>query len=165
MENLRIQPAAMNDVPLLLTLIGELAEQVAFPFEVSVTQADLRNNLFGERPAAEAVIGYVDDEPASFAVYYQTFSTATGKPGLHLDDLYVRPAFQNRGIGSKMLAYLAETARQRGCVRFEWWVLEWNDRAMGFYESLGAQKLEELRIFRLGQEEIRHISEPAGQRE
>ena len=131
-EHLRIVQASPADIPLLLEFIQELAEQEEFPDELTVTEQDLRENLFGADPAAGAVIGYVQGDPVSFAVFYPTFSTSTGKRGLHLDDLFVRPRARGMGIGKKMLGYLANLARERGCARFEWWALEWNERAIAF---------------------------------
>lgn len=147
--DLRIVKAGPDSVPLLLEFIRELAEAEEFPDEVTVTPDNLRESLFGDRPAAEAIMGYLDDEPVAFAVFYHTFATTTGKRGLHLDDLFVRPHAQGRGIGRTMLGYLAGLARERGCARFEWWTLAWNERAIAFYEDLGAQRLDHLGVFRL----------------
>jgi GNAT superfamily N-acetyltransferase len=148
-HELKVLQAQPDDVPQLVEFINELAESESFPEEVTVSEDDLRANLFGAEPAAEAVIGYLDDDPVSFAVFYQTFATTTGKRGLHIDDLYVRPHAQTRGIGRKMLGYLAQLAHERGCGRMEWWVLDWNDRAARFYQGVGAKHVGHLRIFRL----------------
>lgn len=154
-----IKEAEKSDVPLLLSLIKELAEVEKFPFEISVTKADLELNLFGDHPAAEVIIFHLGKEPAGFAVFYQTFATTTGKKGLHLDDLYVRPQFQGNGIGKKVLGYLASLANERDCGRFEWWALEWNEKAIGFYESIGARCMQELKIFRLQGSYIQDVSD------
>ncbi len=159
MNKLRIARAIETDTPLILSLIKELSEVEKFPFDITVTEADLKTSLFGEHPAAEVIIGYLEEEPVGFALYYQTFATTTGRPGLHLDDLYVRPQFQGSGIGKKILGHLATLARDRGCARFEWWALEWNEKAIGFYESIGARNMQELRIFRLGQQDIQRVSD------
>lgn len=155
MNNIEIRPATVSDVPQILTLIKELAEIEEFPFEVTVTAEDLKKNLFGKQPAAESLLVYVADNLAGFAVFYQTFATTTGQPGLHLDDLYVRSEFQGKGVGTKMLSHLASIAKQRNCARFEWWVLESNVQAINFYEKIGAQELEELKIYRLQENDIR----------
>ncbi len=159
MTNLDIRQAEESDVTLILILIKELAKAEGFPHEVSVTETDLKKNLFGDNPAAEVLLFYLNDEPAGFVVYYQTFSTTTGKTGLHLDDMYIRPNFQGRGIGKKALGTLASIAYKRGCGRFEWWALKWNEKAVGFYENIGARKMSELRIFRLQGEEIWSVSD------
>jgi GNAT superfamily N-acetyltransferase len=159
MNKLRIARARETDTPLILSLIKELAEVEKFPFDLTVTETDLKTSLFGEQPAAEVIIGYLDEEPVGFAVYYQTFATTTGRSGLHLDDLYVRPQFQGNGFGKRILGHLARLARNRGCARFEWWALEWNEKAIRFYKSIGARNMRELRIFRLGPENIQSVSE------
>ncbi|MAB78863.1 MAG: GNAT family N-acetyltransferase [Planctomycetes bacterium] len=157
-ENLRIVRASVDDVPLLLDFIHELAEQEKFPDDLTVTEQDLRETLFGANPAAEVVIGYVEEDPVSFAVFYHTFATSTGKRGLHLDDLFVRPRAQGKGFGKKMLGYLANLASERGCARFEWWTLEWNERAIAFYEGVGARNLSHLRIFRLSDDSLEKVA-------
>jgi GNAT superfamily N-acetyltransferase len=157
-EYLRIVRASPDDVPLLLDFIHELAEQEKFPDDLTVTEQDLRETLFGANPAAEVVIGYVEEDPVSFAVFYHTFATSTGKRGLHLDDLFVRPRAQGKGFGKKMLGYLANLASERGCARFEWWTLEWNERAIAFYEGVGARNLSHLRIFRLSDDSLEKVA-------
>jgi len=159
-EELRIVPACAEDAPLLLELIGELALAEKFPDELTVSEEDLVQHLFGEEPAAEALLGYLGPEPVSFAVFYSTFATSTGKPGLHLDDLYVRPKAQGKGVGRKMLCHLAGLARERGCARFEWWALEWNEEAIAFYEKVGARDLGHLRVFRLAGEALDEAARP-----
>ena len=156
---LDIKEAEKTDVPLLPSLIKELAEAEKFPFEISVTKADLEQNLFGEHPAAEVLVFHIGKEPAGCAIFYQTFATTTGKKGLHLDDLYVRPRFQGSGIGKKVLGHIASLANERGCGRFEWWALEWNEKAIGFYESIGARGMQELKIFRLQGNDIQSVSD------
>ena len=157
-EDLRIARASPNDVPLLVDFIRELAEAERFPDEVTVTEQDLRETLFGTNPAAEVVIGYVNGDPVSFAVFYHTFATSTGKRGLQLDDLFVRPRAQGKGVGKKMLGYLANLARERGCARFEWWALEWNEWAIAFYESVGAENLSHLKVFRLSGDSLEKVA-------
>jgi len=137
--DLQITPAGETDVPLILSLINELAVYEKLQHEVVATGPTLRDALFGSRPGAEAVIARWGGEPAGFALYFHNFSTFLGRRGLYLEDLYVRPAFRGRAIGKSLLAYLARLAVDRGCGRFEWAVLDWNKPARDFYESLGAQ--------------------------
>lgn len=159
MTELEIKEAAETDIPLILKLIKELADAEKFPGEVQATEQQLKENLFGEHPAAEVLLLYVRGAPAGYVIFYHSFSTITGKRGLHLDDLYVRPEFQGRGIGKKALGRLATIAKNRGCGRFEWWALKWNSAATSFYENLGAQRMKELRIFRLQGDELESVSE------
>lgn len=146
---LEIRAAQPADVALLADLIRELAVVERFPHPVTVTPDDLLANLFGPQPAAQALIAEADGEVAGFAVYYATFSTTTGRPGLHLDDLFIRPAFQGRGYGKALLAHVAGIAQQRGCARFEWWTLKSNQPALRFYEAVGARRVEELAVHRV----------------
>ncbi len=158
MNEFVVKKAEATDAALVEVLIRELARAEEFPHEVTVSVDDLEKNLFGENPAAEVLLFYQDDTPAGFAVYYETFATTTGRRGLHLDDLYIRPEFQGRGIGKKALGVLASIAKERGCGRFEWWALKWNQRAIDLYENIGAHKMKELRIFRLQEEDIKRVS-------
>ena len=140
--------ATKEDAELILHFIKKLAIAEEFPFEVSVTKEDLENNLFTSSNA-EAVILYVDKEPCGFAVFYYTFSTTTGKRGLHLDDLYIEPDHQGKGLGKKVMDYLSQLAISKKCARFEWWALKTNDSAIKFYNNIGAKSLDELTVFRL----------------
>ncbi len=147
---LRIAPATRKDVPLLLALIRELAEFERLTHVVRVTEAVLEESLFGDRPAAEAVLGYCNDEPVAYAVFFTNFSTFLGRPGLYLEDLYVRPSARRSGIGKAMLRYVAQVCVERGYGRIEWVVLDWNEPAIRFYQSLGAAPVPEWRVFSLG---------------
>jgi len=144
-----IRPAIQDDVPLILALIRELAEYEKLTHEVSATEDDLRKWLFGKHPAAEVLIGESDGQPAAFALFFHNFSTFLGKPGIYLEDLYVRPEFRGQGLGKAMLARLARLAKERGCGRLEWWVLDWNEPAIRFYESLGAVPMDEWTVYRV----------------
>lgn len=148
MPSLDIRPATPSDLELLLQLIHELVLAEQFPFEVTVTVTDLKQSLFGPRPAAEAVIAEYESEVVGFAVFYETFATTTGRRGLHLDDLFIRPSHQGRGLGRQLLSYVARVASSRHCARFEWWSLRTNTRAIEFYKGLGGRPMEELLIFR-----------------
>jgi GNAT superfamily N-acetyltransferase len=136
---LTITPATPADIPLILAFITELAIYEKLEDQAVATADALQKALFGARPGAEAVIARFDGEPAGFALYFQNFSTFLGKPGLYLEDLFVRPAFRGRAIGKSLLAHLARLAVERDCGRFEWAVLDWNRPARDFYESLGAE--------------------------
>ena len=139
MPHAEISPAQEADAALLLSLITELAKYEKLEDQVIATEATLRNSLFGPRPAAHALIARWGGEPAGFALYFHNFSTFLGRHGLYLEDLYVRPAFRGRAIGRALLTHLARLAVERGCGRFEWAVLDWNQDARDFYEALGAQ--------------------------
>jgi ribosomal protein S18 acetylase RimI-like enzyme len=148
-EAFTIRPATENDVPLVLQFVRELADYAKLSHEVVVDEARLRGALFGARPHAEVLLGFVGNEPAAFAVFFQNFSTFLGRPGIYLEDLFVRPNFRRRGFGRTMLEHLAREANRRECGRFEWSVLDWNAPAIAFYEKLGAAVMKEWRICRL----------------
>ena len=144
-----IRPAARADVPLLVELIGELADYERLRDEVVLDAALLERHLFGERPAAEAVLAEADGEAAGYALFFSTFSTFLGRPGIWLEDLFVRPARRGAGIGRALLAHVAALAVERGCGRLEWSALDWNEPALGFYRGLGARRMDEWRLHRL----------------
>lgn len=144
-----IRPATEADVPLIRVLIQELAEYENLQNEVAVTEELLRGALFGGSPVAAAIVAYEGAEPVGFALYYTTFSTFAGRPGIWLEDLYVRPTFRRRGFGHALLGRLARVAVERGYGRLEWSVLDWNKPAIGFYEGLGAIPLADWTTFRL----------------
>ena len=160
MNEVNYRATGEADLPLLLSLIRELAADEDFPDAVTVEIDDLESSLFGAHPAAEAWIIEVDDKAAGYVIFYHSFSSTTGKRGLHLEDLYLRPAYRGLGIGKQTLARLAQLALERGCGRFEWWVLDWNHKASDFYETMGARKMHELRIFRLAGEQISRLAAP-----
>ena len=144
-----IDVATPADVPVLMTLIGELAEFERLAHEVVVTEASLADALFGPRPAVETVLARVGGEVAGFALFFHNFSTFIGRRGLFLEDLYVRPAFRGQGVGRGLLVHVARLAAERDCGRMEWAVLNWNRRAIGFYESLGARPINDWTVYRL----------------
>lgn len=144
-----IRPATPADVPLILRLVRELAEFEREPDAVKATEPMLEAALFGERPAAEAVIAEVDGTPMGFALFFQNFSTWTGRPGIYLEDLYVTPAARGVGVGTALLRHLAGIALTRGCGRFEWAVLDWNEPAIQFYRAMGAVGMDEWRVQRV----------------
>ena len=144
----RIEPATERDLPIVLRLVKSLAEYEHLAHAVVATEATLRESLFVRR-AAEVVIGYAGDEPAGFAVFFQTFSTFLGIPGMYLEDLFVDPRFRRQGLGEALLARLARIAVERGCGRLEWSVLRWNELAIGFYQKLGARPMDDWVTYRL----------------
>lgn len=149
MPKLEIKGATVEDVPLILRFIRELAEYEKLLHEVVATEEILRETLFGRRPSAEVVIGYADGKPAGFALFFHNFSTFLGRPGIYLEDLYVTPEFRGQGFGRELLAYLARLAKERNCGRLEWWVLDWNEPAVKFYKSLGAVAMDDWTVFRV----------------
>jgi GNAT superfamily N-acetyltransferase len=144
-----VRAAAPADVPLLLELIRALAEYEKLSHQVVATEELLTETLFGPRPVAEAIIGELDGAPAGFAIFFQSYSTFLARRGLYLEDLFVRPALRGRGVGRALFVHLAQLAVARGCGRFEWSVLDWNQPAIGFYKSLGAEPMSEWTVFRL----------------
>jgi GNAT superfamily N-acetyltransferase len=147
--DVRILPAEQKDIPLVLAFIRKLAEYERLLEKVVADEDTLRNSLFGSRPAAEVVLAYIENEPVGFAVYFQTFSTFIGRPGIYLEDLFIEPAYRGRGIGNAVLMYLADLTRQRECVRLSWAVLDWNEPAIQFYRRLGAVPLDDWTVFEL----------------
>ena len=144
-----LRAAELRDVAPIVELIRELAAFERLEHLLQVTTERLRPHLFGERPVAEAMVAEVDGEVVAFALYFTNFSTFLARPGLYLEDLYVRPARRGAGIGEAMLKRLATLATERGYGRFEWSVLDWNEGAIRFYERMGAQVLPEWRICRV----------------
>ena len=144
-----LRPATIDDVPLLRAFIRELADYENLSDEVIVHDDALRAHLFGPRPAAEALLCFTGGEAAGFAVFFQSFSTFLGRPGLYLEDLFVRPTYRRRGLGKAMFEHLAREANRRQCGRFEWTVLDWNESAIQFYEGLGATVLPNWRVCRI----------------
>jgi GNAT superfamily N-acetyltransferase len=144
-----IRPAEAADVPLILAFIRGLAAYEKLLPEVTATEEKLRTTLFGPRPAAECVLAFADGVPAGFALFFTNYSTFLAQPGLYLEDLFVAPEFRGQGIGQALLRHLARLANQRGCGRMEWSVLDWNQPAIDFYESLGAERKTDWTICRL----------------
>ena len=145
---LRIARAREADTPVVLRMIQALVTYERLTDELTVTEGLLREALFGARPAAEVVLGYVGAEPVGMAVYYPTFSTASGSRGLFLEDLYVERAWRGRGIGRRLFAHVASLAAERGGGDLSWSVLSWNEAALGFYRALGAEPVRDSIGFR-----------------
>lgn len=160
-STLRIRPAVKADVPLILRFIRELADYERLLHEVVATEDRLRDTLFGARPAAEVVIAEDGGEPLGFALFFHNYSTFLAQPGIYLEDLYVGPEARGRGAGRALLAHLARLAKERGCGRLEWWVLDWNESAIRFYRSLGAQPMDDWTVFRLAGAPLARLADEA----
>ena len=139
MENFKIKMAAKEDAPIVLDFIKKLAEYEKLSHEVTATVEDLNCTLFSENSNTQAVIGYLENQPVSVAIFFHNYSTFLGKKGLYLEDLFVLPKVRGKGIGKSMLKYLAKIALERDCGRFEWSVLDWNEPAINFYKNIGAE--------------------------
>ena len=146
---IELRAATERDVPTILSLIQGLAAYEHLADEVSATEAALRESLFGGTPRAEIVMAFAGAEPAGFALWFHNYSTFLARPGLYLEDLFVRPEFRGRGIGRMLLTHLAGVAVARGCGRMEWSVLDWNADAIRFYERLGARRMNEWHLYRV----------------
>src|SRR5213595_88800 len=158
-NNFEIRPARVEDVPLILELIRDLATYERAPHEVSATEEQLVNVLFGARPAAEVLLAFEGKSPVGFAVFFHNFSTWLGRPGLYLEDLFVKPEKRGKGYGRALLVELAKIARHRDCGRMEWAVLNWNEPAIKFYRALGAKPMNEWTVFRLTRDGIAGLAE------
>jgi GNAT superfamily N-acetyltransferase len=145
----QIRPARPEDCGTLVELIGALADYEKLSHQVVATEAQLRDELFCERPVIEAVIGWEGERAVGFALYFHNFSTFLTRRGIYLEDLFVVPQARGRGYGKALMLHVARVAVERGCGRFEWAVLDWNRPAIDFYESLGATVLPDWRICRL----------------
>src|SRR6267142_5257574 len=156
-----IRPACLQDVPVILELIRDLATYERAPDEVTATEEQLVDVLFGEKPVAEVLLAFEEESPVGFAVYFYNFSTWLGRPGLYLEDLFVKPEKRGKGYGHALLVELAKIARDRGCGRVEWAVLNWNEPASKFYRALGAQPMHEWTVFRLTRDEIAKLADAA----
>ena len=160
-ENFQIRRACAKDVPIILELIRDLATYERAPDEVTATQEQLVDVLFGERPAAEVLLAFEEKSPVGLAVYFYNFSTWLGRPGLYLEDLFVKPEKRGKGYGRALLVALAKIARDRGCGRMEWAVLDWNEAAIKFYRALGAKPMDEWTVFRLTRDGIERLANAA----
>jgi len=162
MPDVRIRPATIDDTSLILTLIRGLADYERLAHEAVVTEADIRESLFGERPAAEVLLAEVGNEAAGFALFFHNYSTFLGRRGLYLEDLFVFPAYRGQGIGLALMRRLARLAIERQCGRFEWWVLDWNESAIDFYQRLGARAMSDWTVYRLTDEPLARLARDGG---
>lgn len=154
-----IRDATEKDIPLILQFIQELAMYERLSHEVVATEASLRETLFGENRYAEVIFGYYKKDPVAFSVFYHNYSTFLGRPGIYLEDFFVKADMRGKGFGREMLAYLARLAKKRRCGRLEWWVLDWNEPSIKFYKSLGALPMNEWTVFRVAGEALDKLAE------
>src|SRR4051794_7359738 len=157
-QALHIRSATRADIPLILQLIRDLATYERAPNDVVTTEDGLQDVLFGEKPSAEVRLAFEAETAVGFAVFFQNFSTWLGRPGLYLEDLFVRPEHRGKGYGRALLVDLAKIARDRDCGRMEWAVLDWNEPAIQFYRKLGAQPMNEWTVFRLTGDGIANLA-------
>lgn len=157
-ESLKIRAAAREDCGLILDLIIELAEYEKLAHEVTATREDLEQTLFGDQPAAEVVIAEWNRTPAGFALFFTNYSTFLARPGIYLEDLFVRSDFRGKGIGKALLRHLAALVVKRNGRRLDWWVLGWNRPAIDFYERIGARGMSEWMPMRLQGEALRKLA-------
>lgn len=158
MANIRLHPGTEADVPVILELIRDLADYEKLGHQVTATEERLRASLFGPRPAAEVIVAHLDAECAGFALFFPNYSTFLARPGIYLEDLFVKPHLRGRGIGSALLQRLAALAVERGCGRLEWEVLDWNHPSIEFYKKLGAQPMVEWIKYRLAGEALKTLA-------
>ena len=150
----RVRPAVKADAPIILSLIRELASFEKLEHEVTATVEALQQTLFGPHPYAEVLLAEADGQIAAFSLFFHNYSTFLGKPGLYIEDIYVRPEFRGRGLGKQLFAEIASLARARQCGRIEWWVLNWNESALEFYKTMGAEPMNQWTVYRLSQEQF-----------
>jgi len=153
-----IRAARPEDSEILVNLVYELAVYEKLEQHARATPDDFRRHLFGRRPAARAILAEVGGEPVGFALWFATFSTFRGQPGLYLEDLFVKPRHRGRGIGKGLLAAVARLAVEEGCCRLEWSVLDWNAAAIGFYRALGARPMDEWTVYRIDGEALQGLA-------
>jgi len=153
-SSVHIRSATESDVPLILQFIRDLAIYEKLEHKVEATEQQLRQTLFGNPRFAEVLFAEVDGKEAGFALFFHNYSTFLGQPGIYLEDLFVRPEMRGRGIGKSLLTHLARLARERGCGRIEWAVLDWNKPSIDFYKSIGAEPLDDWIVFRLKPEKL-----------
>lgn len=157
-KELRIEQATEKDVPLLLKFVHELAQYEKLPDSVSATEERLRVSLFGPRAHAEAILAYAGDKPVAYAIYFLTYSSFVGLPGIYLEDLFVVTEARGAGVGRRVLAFLAARAIERGCSRMEWAVLNWNEPAIRFYKNLGAEPMNDWTVYRLSEKKLQEMA-------
>ncbi len=158
LTNYEIRPAAREDVPVIYSFVCELAEYEKLSHAVVAAESDMDEALFGENPVAECIVMEYEGRSVGFALFFRSFSTFVGRPGIYLEDLYVQPEMRGKGMGRAMLTHLAKLAVERGCGRLEWSVLNWNESAIGFYKSLGAVPMDEWTVFRMTGESLERFA-------
>ena len=148
-SGLHIRPAVAADVPVILEFIKKLAAYEKLSHEMVASEELLTETLFGARRTAEVAIGYFEDKPVGFVLFFHNYSTFLGRPGIYIEDLFVEESDRGRGFGRALLLYVARLAKERRCGRLEWSVLDWNEPAIGFYKKLGAVPMSEWTVFRV----------------
>lgn len=148
-NKLVIKQATKDDLKIVFNFVKSLADHVNLSGEVTATEEDFQKYLFDENSFVEVLIGYYENRPVSFIIFYPCFSTFIGKPGIHIEDFYIMPKFRGKGIGRAIFTYLANIALSRNCGKIEWYAAEWNGNAIEFYKKMGAQKLDKRKLFRL----------------
>lgn len=154
-----IRPALRGDIPLILKLIKGIAEYEHLLHEVTATETLLEEYIFGKQRVASVVIGFEEEIPVGFALYFFNFSTFIGKPGLYLEDLFVFPEYRGKGYGKALFLEMVKIAHQKGCGRMEWTVLKWNQPSIDFYKSMHATDMDEWSLFRLREQDLRSLME------
>lgn len=160
-KHIQIIDAGPEHISSIHAMINALAGHLQLGHELVATEQDLYNALFGPQPKAEVILACIDQAPAGFALFYNNYSTFRGRCGVHLEDLYVKPQWRGHSVGKRLLAHLARLTLQRGCSRLEWWVLGEDEKAIAFYETLGASAKEEWQIFRLRGEPLQALADSA----
>jgi len=155
----QIRPAVPADVPVILEFIKKLAAYEKLSNEVVATEELLRETLFGARRTAEAAIGYLEEKPVGFVLFFYNYSTFLGRPGIYIEDLFVEEDFRGRGCGRGLFLYVARLAKERHCGRLEWSVLDWNEPAIGFYKKLGAVPMSDWTVFRVTGDSLDKLAE------
>ncbi len=159
MTNKPTEKRIKADTDLILQFIKELAEYEKFAHEVVATKEDIEKSLFGENPKAFCMIAEVSNQPAGFALCFYNYSTFQGKPGIYIEDLYVREVFRGHGIGKGFFKMLAKKAVNENCGRIQWWVLDWNEPSINFYKKMNAVPMDEWTVFRLSENDIKELAE------
>jgi GNAT superfamily N-acetyltransferase len=157
-ENFEIKFANKNDAGIILELIKEIADYEKLADQVEATEAQIINHLFSEKNYAECIIGFENNLPIGFALFFHNYSTFVSRPGIYLEDLFVKEKYRGKGYGKKLLLSLVKIADERNCGRVEWSVLNWNKPAIDFYESIGAIPMNEWTVYRLNQEVINKLN-------
>ncbi|MCF6807674.1 GNAT family N-acetyltransferase [Thiotrichales bacterium 19S9-12] len=158
LSDIKIRFSEEKDIPIVLSFIKELAEYEKLSHEVIATEETLKKHLFSDKPKAEVLLINNGQTDIGFALFFHNFSTFLGKPGLYLEDLYVKPEYRGLGIGKAIFYYLAKLALERDCGRIEWWVLDWNEPSINFYKKLGAVPMDEWTVFRLTEEKLQNLA-------
>lgn len=158
MNHFEIKKVTPSDIPLLLSLIKELAEYEKLSHEVVATEEILQQSFFGANANTEAILGFCDQKPAAFAIYFYNFSSFLGRRGIYLEDLYVKETMRGKGLGEKMLRHIAKIAKEKNCGRLEWSVLNWNTPAIQFYQRMGAKPMDEWTVYRVTGEALLRLA-------